>query len=452
MLRKNKQNKLILFFILIFMAITYETTFGALNKRDKEIAQLIMPREGFSSTVYSDVDRQGIETGFAAGFGHRLTDEELKQYKVGEEIPHKQAVDWLRADIARTRKASQEQASQIPNVTEEFQESLQKVNFQLGPGWAQKFPTAWEHLKAGRWDQAIEEIKFTEEGSGQESKWSQQTPERVEDFTQAIEEQWEAAKVPSTPEYTEPMADHWQIEEELEKIPKSAELFDPTKKEENQLKIKDVVNQLGDSKWTSFYQNLTKPESVEIFPEYLTDTEAFDFIGKAETEQLFRQEREEIQQILGQDVTIDENVDFTGVNPRILEIGSYLLQDTSLDDVIGRSTILDRTIKNWTGGQLSGIERKGQKRVVSAKRSEGDKAYTPGSGHNVGNALDLFASWDRKKGTKTDFLVNKIKPSLENADWEMIPTKDGPPVQFFIVRSNIVLLPITSSKEVSCNK
>jgi len=185
------------------MAITYEQVFGALNAEDKETAQLIMSREGFSSTVYPDEDREGTVTGFAAGFGHKLTDEELKQYKVGDEIPHKQAVDWLRADLERTRKASQEQASQIPNVTKEFQESLQKVNYQLGTGWTQKFPTAWEHMKAGRWDQAIEEIKFTEEGSGQESKWMKQTPKRAEDFIQAIQEQWEAAKVPSSPEYTE---------------------------------------------------------------------------------------------------------------------------------------------------------------------------------------------------------------------------------------------------------
>ena len=78
------------------MAITYETTFGALSKEDKETAQLIMPREGFRSSVYSDVDRQGTETGLAAGFGHRLTGEELKQYKVGDEIKHKQAVDCLK--------------------------------------------------------------------------------------------------------------------------------------------------------------------------------------------------------------------------------------------------------------------------------------------------------------------------------------------------------------------
>jgi GH24 family phage-related lysozyme (muramidase) len=189
------------------MAITYDQVFGALNKRDKEIAQLIMPREGFSSTVYSDVDRQGTETGLAAGFGHRLTDEELKKYKVGDEIPHKQAVDWLRADIARTNEASWKQAYEVPNATEQLQDALLKVNFQLGPGWTQKFPTAWEHMKAGRWDQAIEEIKFTKAGSGQESKWMKQTPERAKDFITALQAQHEASfeKVPSMPEYTEQM-------------------------------------------------------------------------------------------------------------------------------------------------------------------------------------------------------------------------------------------------------
>jgi GH24 family phage-related lysozyme (muramidase) len=272
--KKERQlnNKLILFFILIFMAITYEQVLGALNEIDKETAQLIMPREGFSSTVYPDKDREGTVTGFAAGFGHKLTDEELKQYKVGDEIPHKQAVDWLRADLERTRKASQEQASQIPNVTKEFQESLQKVNYQLGTGWAQKFPTAWEHLKAGRWDQAIEEIKFTEEGSGQESKWIKQTPERAEDFTQAIQEQWEAAKVPSSPEYTEKMIDHWEIEEELKNLDGIMEEPDEVRSE----KIKKVVESLGNSYFASFYKFLTKPEStehegqvLELLPEFV---------------------------------------------------------------------------------------------------------------------------------------------------------------------------------------
>ena len=70
------------------MAITYETTIGALSKEDKALAQLIMPREGFSSSVYSDVDKQGKETAITAGFGHKLTAEELKKYKLGDEINH----------------------------------------------------------------------------------------------------------------------------------------------------------------------------------------------------------------------------------------------------------------------------------------------------------------------------------------------------------------------------
>jgi len=319
MLRKKKLNKLILFFILIFMAITYETTFGALSKEDKETAQLIMPREGFRSSVYSDVDRQGTETGLAAGFGHRLTGEELKQYKVGDEIKHKQAVDWLKGDLARTREASQKQASEIPNVTEDFQNALQKVNFQLGSGWTQKFPTAWEHLKKGRWDQAIEEIKFTKEGSGQASKWSQQTPERVKDFTQAIQAQEEASQVPSSPEYTEPMADHWEIEEELEKVPKSVDLFDPAKKEENQLQIKDVVNQLADTKWASFYQKLKDPELLSFLPEYL---ESYGSAGRMLGKNIFE------EQTMGENIKPKiTNKDF---KPKDLETLRSILLDEKL--------------------------------------------------------------------------------------------------------------------------
>jgi len=195
------------FFTLIFMAITYETTLGALNKEDKALAQLILPREGFSSKVYSDVDRQGTTTGLAGGFGHKLTAEELKKYKLGDEINHKQAVDWLKADLAKTHEASWKQAAQVPNATEELQDALHKVNYQLGTGWTQKFPTAWEHMKAGRWDQAIEEIKFTKAGSGKASKWMEQTPERVEDFVKVLQTQHEASyeAVPSNPDYTEPM-------------------------------------------------------------------------------------------------------------------------------------------------------------------------------------------------------------------------------------------------------
>jgi GH24 family phage-related lysozyme (muramidase) len=198
------------------MAITYETTIGALSKEDKALAQLIMPREGFSSKVYSDVDRQGKETALTAGFGHKLTAEELKKYKLGDEINHKQAVDWLKADLSKTHEASWKQAAQVPNATEELQDALHKVNYQLGSGWTQKFPTAWEHMKAGRWDQAIEEVKFTKAGSGKASKWMEQTPERVEDFTKALQTQHEASyeAVPSNPDYTEPMAKHWSEPDE----------------------------------------------------------------------------------------------------------------------------------------------------------------------------------------------------------------------------------------------
>jgi len=229
------------------MAITYETTFGALNKEEKAIAQLIMPREGFSSSVYPDKDREGTTTGLAAGFGHKLTAEELKKYKLGDEINHKQAVDWLKADIAKTHEASWKQAAQVPNATEELQDALYKVNYQLGSGWIQEFPTAWEHMKEGRWLQAIEEVRFTEEGSGKPSKWRKQTPKRVEDFVQALQTQHEASyeAVPKTPDYTEPMG-IWE---------------EPTKpKDSSSMPNETSTNSLG------FWEADTSVEGMDFIP------------------------------------------------------------------------------------------------------------------------------------------------------------------------------------------
>ena len=285
------------------MAITYETTIGALSKEDKALAQLIMPREGFSSSVYSDVDKQGKETAITAGFGHKLTAEELKKYKLGDEINHKQAVDWLKADLARTHEASWKQAAQVPNATEELQDALHRVNYQLGTGWIQKFPTAWEHMKAGRWDKAIEEVRFTKEGSGKPSIWREQTPERVEDFVKALQTQHEASyePVPKTPDYTEPMG-IWaesKAEPKPEQPKKSyvAPTTDPrmmglvefdllehnVNPEEGREKLKKLVaDNIESSKKT--VEEIIEQRKVKIagLMAMSDETFAFDFIGEAE--------------------------------------------------------------------------------------------------------------------------------------------------------------------------
>ena len=259
------------------MAITYETTIGALSKEDKALAQLIMPREGFSSSVYSDVDKQGKETALTAGFGHKLTAEELKKYKLGDEINHKQAVDWLKADLARTHEASWKQAAQVPNATEELQDALHRVNYQLGTGWTQKFPTAWEHMKAGRWDKAIEEIRFTKEGSGKPSKWRDQTPERVEDFTKALQTQHEASyePVPKTPDYTEPMG-IWE-EPEVD-----FDLLEHNVNPEEGIKNLQKLVKSNTPKITA-EENIEKRKvKIAGLMARSDETFAFDFIGEAE--------------------------------------------------------------------------------------------------------------------------------------------------------------------------
>lgn len=105
----------------------------------------------------------------------------------------KESYSGFEKAIADSTKAANKQAEQIRAegrpVDPNFTESLVGVNFQLGSGWTTKFPTAWDNLLSGDYEDAIEEIKFTKKGSGIASDWAKQTPTRVNDFTQAIKNQ-----------------------------------------------------------------------------------------------------------------------------------------------------------------------------------------------------------------------------------------------------------------------
>jgi lysozyme len=138
-------------------------------------------REGFRDHVYKD--SLGFPTG---GIGHRLTDAENKLYPVGDSLPKALTDKWISEDIYLAEQSAIEQSSQVPDSTPAFQDALTSVNFQMGCSWTDKFPTAWRHMKAGCYDRAISEIKYTKEGSGVPSLWARQTPIRVRDFVSAL--------------------------------------------------------------------------------------------------------------------------------------------------------------------------------------------------------------------------------------------------------------------------
>ena len=137
-------------------------------------------------------------------------------------------------------------------------------------------------------------------------------------------------------------------------------------------------------------------------------------------------DRDKAQKILGEDVTIGEDVDWSGVNPQTVEIGKHLLQDPSLNDFMGRKTFGQSTMQSLFSptDPLHYLYAKWtDQEVTSAKRTKESPFFEQGSAHNTGNALDLRASWDEV--TKEELLEKKVQPSLTKAGWTMIPTTKG---------------------------
>ena len=149
-------------------------------------------REGVRNESYKD--SLGKLTG---GVGHLLTPEEQKLYPEGTKIPQEVVDKWLEQDLAKAQAAAKKQTDAMRRqgraVDPRFEESLISVNFQLGENWTQKFPTAWKNLQSGDYQGAISQIQFADPTNkpGMKSKWAEQTPVRVDDFTKAIQAQAE---------------------------------------------------------------------------------------------------------------------------------------------------------------------------------------------------------------------------------------------------------------------
>jgi len=154
-------------------------------------------REGVKYESYLDSLKKPT-----AGVGHLLSADEQKIYPIGTKIPEAQVNKWLKEDLAKAETAAKTQADQMRAkglaVDPNFEESLISVNFQLGTGWTKKFPSAWKNLQSGDYEGAISQIQFADPNKkpGVKSSWANQTPVRVNDFTQAIQAQADYKKAP----------------------------------------------------------------------------------------------------------------------------------------------------------------------------------------------------------------------------------------------------------------
>ena len=150
-----------------------------LTKVRRKLRDHLIDREGFETRVYHD--HLGNLT---VGVGHLITDRD--PFKEGDEIPKEVVEMLLEEDMEGSLRAALKQAREFNQYKEDFVVALGSVNFQLGTGWAQKFPNTYAHLKSGNYRQAIKNLK--------RSLWARQTPVRVTDFVNAIETAFEVGR------------------------------------------------------------------------------------------------------------------------------------------------------------------------------------------------------------------------------------------------------------------
>lgn len=143
----------------------------ALDNLIDSVYDHMVEREGKRTTVYKD--SLGKPT---VGVGHLVT--EADGLKVGDEVSEEKVREFYEKDIREAARAAQSQASDLGIDDEEFIKALVSVNFQLGTGWNKKFSDTYASIKAGGYEEAIDNIK--------NSRWHKQTPTRAQDFIEAV--------------------------------------------------------------------------------------------------------------------------------------------------------------------------------------------------------------------------------------------------------------------------
>lgn len=132
----------------------------------------IVPEEGDRNVVY--VDTTGNAT---VGIGHKVT--ESDGLRPGDRITDAQKEAFWRADADKALRAARAQMRAAGITDQSFLLPLASVNFQLGPGWKDKFVKTWSLISARRYGAAAREAE--------DSKWFREdTPDRVRAFQAAL--------------------------------------------------------------------------------------------------------------------------------------------------------------------------------------------------------------------------------------------------------------------------
>ena len=147
-----------------------------------DLIEHLKDREGVVYASYPDSLKK--PTG---GVGHLLTQEEQLLYPIkyvngkpiGTPIPENVVNQWLEQDVKIAKAAAKNQLAELPNKpTQQFENALIGVNFQLGTSWYKEHKKTWKYLKEGKYTEASKEVF--------DSTWHKQTPVRTKDFNKAI--------------------------------------------------------------------------------------------------------------------------------------------------------------------------------------------------------------------------------------------------------------------------
>lgn len=132
---------------------------------------LLTLREGRRNKVYHD--SRGFLT---VGIGHLVV---LNDHlHLGDVITDEQVDTFFAKDSADAMNHAIAQAKQAGITDPTFLPYLASVCYQLGDNWIAKWPHTWAMICEGRYAKAADSLEGT--------PWSKQTPERVEDFSDAL--------------------------------------------------------------------------------------------------------------------------------------------------------------------------------------------------------------------------------------------------------------------------
>ncbi len=137
------------------------------------VGEHIKLREGIMYNTY--LDTTGNLTG---GVGHLLTPQEAELYPEGTALSADVVDTWCSVAVVEAKRAAQQQAKLLSNLSPELVGGLVSVNFQLGSNWYKEHKKTWALLVKGKYFEAAVEAA--------DSKWYRQTPVRVEDFQQIL--------------------------------------------------------------------------------------------------------------------------------------------------------------------------------------------------------------------------------------------------------------------------